>query len=241
MKIKKAVVLCAGYGKRLNPITLSIPKPLIKINNKTLLERTIRVLEKYGIEEIVINTHHLSEKINYFLSENNFNLKISIKKEKEKILETGGGVMNAAAFFKNEPYFILNPDTIWNDDYLKDFQLMEKKFYEQKCKHVLLLVNKKNSFDKNFIGDFNIKDFKISKFDNKDKNYIFIGAQITSNLIFKNIKKIEPFSINEIWNDLIKNQELFGVVSEKSFYHLTNLDVYNSLKDIELKICGTKS
>ena len=241
MKIKKAVVLCAGYGKRLNPITLSIPKPLIKINNKTLLERTIRVLEKYGIEEIVINTHHLSEKINYFLSENNFNLKISIKKEKEKILETGGGVMNAAAFFKNEPYFILNPDTIWNDDYLKDFQLMENKFYEQKCKLVLLLVNKKNSFDKNFIGDFNIKDFKISKFDNKDKNYIFIGAQITSNLIFKNIKKIEPFSINEIWNDLIKNQELFGVVSEKSFYHLTNLDVYNSLKDIELKICGTKS
>jgi len=241
MKIKKAVVLCAGYGKRLNPITLSIPKPLIKINNKTLLERTIRVLEKYGIEEIVINTHHLSEKIDYFLSENKFNLKISIKKEKEKILETGGGVMNAAAPFKNEPYFILNPDTIWNDDYLKDFQLMEKKFYEQKCKHVLLLVNKKNSFDKNFIGDFNIKDFKISKFDNKDKNYIFIGAQITSNLIFKNIKKIEPFSMNQIWNDLIKNQELFGVVSEKSFYHLTNLDVYNGLKDIELKICGTKS
>ena len=241
MKIKKAVVLCAGYGKRLNPITLSIPKPLIKINNKTLLERTIRVLEKYGIEEIVINTHHLSEKINYFLSENNFNLKISIKKEKEKILETGGGVMNAAAPFKNEPYFILNPDTIWNDDYLKDFQLMENKFYEQKCKLVLLLVNKKNSFDKNFIGDFNIKDFKISKFDNKDKNYIFIGAQITSNLIFKNIKKIEPFSMNQIWNDLIKNQELFGVVSEKSFYHLTNLDVYNCLKDIELKICGTKS
>ena len=96
MQIKKAVILSAGYGKRLNPITLSKPKPLIEINNTTLLENTILTLEELGIEEIVINTHYLSKKIEEFIKNKKFESKISLFHEDEKILDTGGGVLNAA-------------------------------------------------------------------------------------------------------------------------------------------------
>ena len=86
MKIKKAVVLSAGYGRRLNPITLSIPKPLIKIKNTTLLENTINILQELGIEEIVINTHYLSDQINEFIKNKKFDAKISLIHEDKKIL-----------------------------------------------------------------------------------------------------------------------------------------------------------
>ena len=86
MQIKKAIILSAGYGKRLNPMTLYQPKSLLKINKKTLLENTIHILEKFGIEEIVINTHYLSDQINTFIDNKKFSSKIFLIEEHEKIL-----------------------------------------------------------------------------------------------------------------------------------------------------------
>jgi MurNAc alpha-1-phosphate uridylyltransferase len=96
MQIKRAIILAAGYGKRLNPLTLSKPKPLLEVNNKTLLENTIYLLEKFGIEEIMINTHYLSDQISTFIDNKKFSSKIFLIKEYERILDTGGGVLNAA-------------------------------------------------------------------------------------------------------------------------------------------------
>ena len=107
MQIKKAIILSAGYGKRLNPMTLSKPKPLLKINKKTLLENTIHILEKFGIEEIIINTHYLSDQISTFINNKKFSSKIFIIEEHENILDTGGGVLNAAKKFNNYPFFEL--------------------------------------------------------------------------------------------------------------------------------------
>jgi MurNAc alpha-1-phosphate uridylyltransferase len=113
MQIKKAIILTAGYGKRLNPMTLSKPKSLLEINKKTLLENTIYLLEKFGIEEIVINTHYFSDQINTFVDNKKFSSKIFLIEEHEKILDTGGGVLNAAKKFNNNPFFVLIPQTIW--------------------------------------------------------------------------------------------------------------------------------
>ena len=110
--IKKAMILAAGFGKRIQPLTLSCPKPLLKINEETLLSNTIRFLELFGIKEVVINVHHLREQIIDYVSKKNFNLKINIIEEKEKILDTGGGVLNAIQHFSNNPFLIINPDTI---------------------------------------------------------------------------------------------------------------------------------
>ena len=227
MQIKKAIILSAGYGKRLNPMTLSKPKSLLEINKKTLLENTIHILEKFGIEEIVINTHYLSDQINTFIDNKKFSSKIFLMEEHEKILDTGGGVLNAAKKFNNDPFFVLNPDTIWFQSYLDDFKTMEEQYFNNDYKGVLLVVDKTKSFDKTMKGDFNLKENIIDRNVN-EKRYIYTGSQILSNSVFKN-KKIEPFSMNLIWDLLIKNKELLGVKSKQEFLHVTNLKIYNQL------------
>jgi len=227
MQIKKAIILSAGYGKRLNPMTLSKPKSLLEINKKTLLENKIHILEKFGIEEIVINTHYLSDQINTFIDNKKFSSKIFLIKEHEKILDTGGGVLNAAKKFNNDPFFVLNPDTIWFQSYLDDFKTMEEQYFNNDYKGVLLVVDKTKSFDKTMKGDFNLKSNILDRNVN-EKRYIYTGSQILSNSVFKN-KKIKPFSMNLIWDLLIKNKELLGVKSKQEFLHVTNLKIYNQL------------
>ena len=227
MQIKKAIILSAGYGKRLNPMTLYKPKSLLEINKKTLLENTIHILENFGIKEIVINTHYLSDQINTFIDNKKFSSKIFLMEEHEKILDTGGGVLNAAKKFNNDPFFVLNPDTIWFQSYLDDFKTMEEQYFNNDYKGVLLVVDKTKSFDKTMKGDFNLKENIIDRNVN-EKRYIYTGSQILSNSVFKN-KKIEPFSMNLIWDLLIKNKELLGVKSKQEFLHVTNLKIYNQL------------
>jgi len=227
MQIKKAIILSAGYGKRLNPMTLSKPKSLLEINKKTLLENTIHILENFGIKEIVINTHYLSDQINTFIDNKKFSSKIFLIKEHEKILDTGGGILNAAKKFNNDPFFVLNPDTIWFQSYLDDFKTMEEQYFNNDYKGVLLVVDKTKSFDKTMKGDFNLKENILDRNVN-EKRYIYTGSQILSNSVFKN-KKIEPFSMNLIWDLLIKNKELLGVKCKQEFLHVTNLKIYNQL------------
>ena len=227
MQIKKAIILSAGYGKRLNPMTLSKPKSLLEINKKTLLENTIHILENFGIKEIVINTHYLSDQINTFIDNKKFSSKIFLIKEHERILDTGGGVLNAAKKFNNDPFFVLNPDTIWFQSYLDDFKTMEEQYFNNDYKGVLLVVDKTKSFDKTMKGDFNLKENILDRNVN-EKRYIYTGSQILSNSVFKN-KKIEPFSMNLIWDLLIKNKELLGVKCKQEFLHVTNLKIYNQL------------
>ena len=167
--INKAMILAAGFGKRIHPLTRKLPKPLLKIGNITLLSNALKFLELFGISEVVINVHYLGEQIVDYINSNQFNLSINVVKEKDKILDTGGGVLNAIQYFSNEPFLIINPDTIWNSYYLKELKLMEKLFFEnKKNKCSLLVVNKEKSFDKSFKGDFNLKNNLISRKDTDD-------------------------------------------------------------------------
>jgi len=226
--IKKAMILAAGFGTRLRPLTLENPKPLLKFGNQTLLSNTIKFLEIFGIKEVVINVHYLKEKLNKYITNNNFNLKIKIVEEKNKILDTGGGVFNAIKYFSNEPFLIINPDTIWSKNYLNVTKKIEKFFFKKKNKCSLLVVNKKKSFDKSFKGDFNLKNNLILKKGNDNLNYIYTGFQIIKPEVF-NDSKLEIFSINKIWNKLIKNKELYGIESGEDFFHISNLDIYKKL------------
>ena len=151
VKINTALILCAGFGKRLNPVTLKIPKPLLKINSISMLEKCINLIESIGIQKILINTFYLKDQFSQFLNDKHFNLDIKIIEDGEDILDTGGGVLNAIQYFSNLPFLVINPDTIWSEHYLRELEIMEKLFFENKknkCK--LLIVDKEKSFDKNF-------------------------------------------------------------------------------------------
>ena len=230
MKIKKAIILGAGFGKRLNPLTLSIPKPLLEIKGQSLLENTINILIKYGIEEISINTHYLADKIKDYIKKKNFRCAINLVNEKEKILNTGGGIFNISRSFLNESFLVINPDTIWTEKYLEEFKKIEKIFFLKKIKNILLVVKNNKSFDKNLKGDFRLDNNILSRNNFKNNDYIYTGFQILNNEVFDNCK-IEPFSINDIWNKLIIQKSLYGFESNENFLHITNIDIYKKLKD----------
>ena len=234
--IKKAMILAAGFGKRIHPLTLKHPKPLLKIGNKTLLSNALKFLELLEIKQAVINVHYLGEQIVDYINRNQFNLSINVVKEKDKILDTGGGVLNAIQYFSNEPFLIINPDTIWNSHYLKELKLMEKLFFEnKKNKCSLLVVNKEKSFDKSFKGDFNLKNNLISRKSTDDLNCIYTGLQIIKPEVFSDLDA-EVFSINKIWDMLIETNELHGIESHIDFLHVSTLDIYKNLLEKNLNI-----
>ena len=227
--IKKAMILAAGFGKRIQPLTFNCPKPLLKIGKETLLSNTLKFLEQYKISQIVINVHYLGEQIVDYINKNKFNLTINIVQEKDKILDTGGGVLNAINYFLNEPFLIINPDTIWNSHYLKELKLMEKTLFEnKKNKCSLLVVNKEKSFDQSFKGDFNLKNNLINRKDRDNLNCIYTGLQIIKPEVFNGLSE-EVFSINRIWDKLIQKNELHGMESNISFLHVSTLDIYKRL------------
>jgi len=229
VRINTALILCAGFGKRLNPITLNTPKPLLEIKGVSMLERCINLIEKLGVQKILINTFYLKDQFTEFLHNKNFNLDIKIIEDGEYILDTGGGIQNMIKYSNENDFLIFNPDTIWNYNYKDEILKMEEIYFSKKLENILLLTNKELSFDKKLKGDFNLKNNIINK--ETEKEFIYIGCQIINKKLFiKN--KIKNFSILEIWNNLLDQKKLFGYESQKDFYHLTDLDVFKKLKDL---------
>ncbi len=229
MRINTALILCAGFGKRLNPITLNTPKPLLEIKDISMLERCINLIKKLGIQKILINTFYLKDQFSVFLNSKNFNIDIKIIEDGKHILDTGGGIQNMIQDSNDKDFLIFNPDTIWSNDYKDEILKMEKMYFSEKLENILLLANKKLSFDKKLKGDFNLKNNLINK--ESEKEFIYIGCQIINKKLFTK-EKIENYSILEIWNNLLDQKKLFGYESLNEFYHLTDLDIFKKLKDL---------
>ena len=229
MKIKKGMILAAGLGKRMQPITLQTPKPLIQIGNKNLLDRAIELLINNGVDEIAINVHHLADQIKDFINKKKYKAKIIIFHEQDMLLDTGGGILNATKSFK-EPFVVVNPDTLWSNTYSRELCDLENLYFKHK-KASLLLVNKNLSFDSSFKGDFNLKD-RIVKKDNSNK-LIFTGLQILDQSVFNFIKD-KVFSMNNIWNNLITNNLLVGIESNQKFYHLNTKEMHDKILSLNI-------
>ena len=228
--IKHGMILAAGLGKRMQPLTLKTPKPLLEISNISLLERAINLLINSGVEEISINVHHLPEQIEKFIREKKFKVEISISKETDALLDTGGGILEATKHFGDNPFYVINPDTLWSDKYIVEAKRL-KDSYSKNKKPTLLLVNKKLSFDGSFKGDFNLSNNQISRDEKND--FIFTGLQII-NRSFLTSENSKVFSMNKIWNDLIVNKELYGIESNLKFYHLNTHEMYLKISNIKI-------
>ena len=228
MRIKTALILCAGLGKRLTPLTLKTPKPLLELNNKTILEICISTALKLGVEKIFLNTFHLGKKISDFMQSQNFPINIEIVDDGEEILDTGGGILNMINCSNDNDFLIFNPDTIWNESYVDEINNMQNYYFKNQLNNILLVTKKHLSFDQNLTGDFELKKNLLKKENNK--SFIYIGCQILKKDLFRKYR-VKNFSISEIWNELLKKNQLNGFESLNKFYHLTNLETFNKLKD----------
>ena len=228
MKIKTALILCAGLGKRLLPLTLKTPKPLLELNNKKILENCININLKLGINKIFLNTFHLGNEISDFVKNQKFPIDIEIVKDGDEILNTGGGILNMINHSNNNDFLVFNPDTLWNENYIDEINNMQNIYFKKQLNNILLVVKKQLSFDQNLTGDFELKKNLLRK--ENSKTFIFIGCQILKKDLFKEYK-VKNFSISEIWDELLKKNKFNGFESLNKFYHLTNLETFKKLKD----------
>ena len=226
MSVQTALILCAGFGKRLKPLTKSIPKPLLKIKDITLLERTLQIIDKLEIKEVKINTFYLEDQIIDFIKNYKSSLEIEIIKDGKEILDTGGGILNLINSSENEDFIVFNPDTMWDKKYIDELKGMIEYYDSNKLSNLLLVVNKKKSFDKRFIGDFELKNKSLFKYENN--NFIYIGCQIINKKILNNISDTS-FSISKVWNTELSKNNLNGFESTNDFFHVTDLKIFNEI------------
>jgi MurNAc alpha-1-phosphate uridylyltransferase len=180
-----------------------------------------------GVKNILINSFYLREKIEEYVA--NLNLNLSIISDGNKILDTGGGILNLINNSKKNDFLVFNPDTLWNYKYVNEINKMQDFYFSNKLNCILLVADKKLSFDKSFNGDFKLKDNLLQKGD--DNNFIYIGCKIFNKGLFENYV-LKNFSILEVWKELRKKNQLNGYESLNKFYHLTNLETFKKLKDL---------
>jgi len=228
MQIKTALILCAGFGERLLPLTNSTPKPLLEINKKKLLDNAINFVFQIGIKKIKMNTFHLGGQIENFIKTISCSANIEIINDGKDILDTGGGILNLIKNTNEDDFLCLNPDTIWSVKDKNTIDKMQSFYFHNKITNLLMVVNRDKSFDTRFKGDFTFEKNQLSKLIKND--YIYTGCQIFNKKIFNNINK-KIFSISEIWNDLLDKNELYGYESLNEFVHLTDIEIYNKLNN----------
>lgn len=225
-----AMILAAGFGRRLMPLTKDIPKPLIYINGITLLDNTINFLKKLGCNHIIINTHYQHLKIKTSIDKRESKENITLINEKE-ILETGGGVKNAISLFNNDNLLIVNSDVFWQKENLNDAHSLIGSYKNNPLPH-MLLVYKKNAFGlskKN--GDFILEKNKVSRYRKGDEIIFYSGLQILNIDIFTQFSK-NKFSFNVVWDSLIKQQKLCGQIMQSNLYHVGDIQGLNLAKEL---------
>lgn len=212
----KALIFAAGKGTRLKPFTNHHPKALAIVNGVPLLERNIKYLQSFGINDFVINVHHFGDQIIDFLkTNNNFGATIAISDEKNELLETGGGLVFARKFLdQNDDFIIMNADILTD----LDLNPLIQYHRERKVFVTLAVSNRKSSrkllFDEHMIlrGWLNVEtgEQRLAEFNKGFKALAFSGIHCVSPAIFNKIKRTGKFSIMEEYLDLMSTEKIYG-------------------------------
>ena len=223
------MILAAGYGKRMNNLTDSTPKPLLKINNKELLRYNIDFFTNLGCEKIVINTHYLHDKIQHCIEEHYTDKNVILSYE-PTLLNTGGGIKNALSFLGDKNFIVTNSDILWKEENTKDVLKFINNY--QKIETCKLLLVKDDNFQglKKSIGDFKLENTLIKRWEKNDPHLYYTGLQIINPHIFELIEE-KSFSINKLWNLLISNENLQGKILNSNITHVGDINAFNQIKD----------
>jgi len=206
-RIKKAMLLAAGYGTRLKPLTDHTPKPLVPVAGRPMIEYALDKLRDYGIEEIVINVSHLkAQLVDYFAAQKKFRVTIS---EEAEPLETGGGLKKAAPFLGNEPVLAINSDILWTDDSETALNRLAQNWDDAKMDFLLLAQPKSRA-----IGHDKGEDHLFIKPENTlgwnaaDAPYIISGIGIFHPRVLRDAP-VEKFSVKILWLKALAENRLF--------------------------------
>ena len=229
--IKHAIILAAGLGKRMLPLTNELPKPMVKIKGKPIIKHLIDLLDQIGIEKICVNVHYKSELLSDYL-ESIKNKTILISDETDELLDTGGGIKKAFDLLEEDNSFVFNSDILWNDVHVEQLRNMSEKFNTKDMDALLGLshINKLEGYDG--LGDFCFTDSQIvERYKQGNENpYVYSGVQIIKKNLLNSISD-SVFSINKAWDIAIKSNTLYGFKLEHQIMHIGTPEMVERVND----------
>lgn len=235
-KPTKAVILAAGFGSRLRPITDTTPKALVEVAGKPMLLRNIELVKSLGIKDVIINTHYLADQINDFCR-NIEDTNITLVHEPE-ILETGGGILNIMSTIANEPLLVVNSDVVLQSNNAHPLSELVNSWDSQNMELLALLEQNRTQY-KRSNGDFNLSNTGKLLNEGEKKDYIFMGAYIISPEFFKGYN-VHKFRVPEIiFKANGEDHKFFGIENTSTWFDIgskESLEVANKyLKENEAK------
>ncbi|WP_390583180.1 nucleotidyltransferase family protein [Erythrobacter sp. MTPC3] len=204
------MVMAAGYGKRMRPLTASQPKPLVRVAGKALIDHALDRLAENGIENAVVNVHYLADALEAHVLERD-KPRVTVSDERDELLETGGGLVKAQGSLP-DPFFCLNADNIWLDGPRDAFADLSSRWNADEMDALLLLVGHAKAANFNGQGDFYMDGSgKLSRrLPGRIAPFIYTGIQLISKRLLRDAPE-GKFSTNILWNRAIEEGRLYGV------------------------------
>ena len=206
-----AMVLAAGLGKRMRPLTAAQPKPLVRVAGKPLIDHCLDKLADAGIARAVVNVHYLADALEAHIEARESAPQTRISDERELLLETGGGMVKAAPLLP-DPFFCINSDNIWLDGPRNVFAELSAAWDSSRMDALLLLVPHARAMNYRGIGDFHLDPLGLVTRRKSERiaPFIYSGVQLVSHRLLRDAPE-GPFSTNVLWQRAIKEQRLFGI------------------------------
>ncbi|WP_237152672.1 nucleotidyltransferase family protein [Oryzibacter oryziterrae] len=220
LRPSRAMVLAAGRGKRMRPITATTPKPLVEVLGRALIDRVFDRLAAASVREVVVNVHYLADLVEVHVVKRR-DLQVTISDERERLLDTGGGVVKALAHFGDEPFFHLNSDSIWIEGPRANLDVLADHWDETRMDALLMLAPTVSAVGYDGVGDFemDVDGCLRRRGERTVAPFVYAGAAILSPKVFEGYKA-EPFSLNRIFDDLIAKGRLHGLRMDGIWLHV---------------------
>jgi MurNAc alpha-1-phosphate uridylyltransferase len=209
------MVMAAGLGKRMRPLTASRPKPLVEVAGKALIDHVLDRLCAAGVSKVVVNVHYLADSLEAHIACRQNGLEVAISDERALLLETGGGLMKARPMIDSDPFLAINSDNLWIDGPADTLKLLASHWDGSKMDALLLLVPHARAFNHSGLGDFHMD--RSGKLRRRGRSrvapFVYTGVQIISKSLLKDAPE-GPFSTNLFWDRAIAEGRCYGAVHQ---------------------------
>ncbi|HYD23501.1 MAG TPA: nucleotidyltransferase family protein [Croceibacterium sp.] len=203
-----AMVLAAGLGKRMRPLTDDRPKPMVHVAGKPLIDHALDKLAAAGVARAVVNVHYLPERLEAHMRQRTVP-QVTVSDERELLLETGGGMVRAAPLLP-DPFFCVNSDNIWTDGPVDAFRALSAAWDPARMDALLLLVPHAGARNARYKGDFELAaDGRLARRVGEHASYVFTGIQLVAKRLLRAAPE-GPFSTNVLWDRAIGEGRLYG-------------------------------
>ena len=228
-----AMVMAAGLGKRMRPLTATKPKPLVEVAGKALLDHVLDRLRAAGVRKVVVNVHYLPDSLEAHLANRVDGLDVTISDERELLLETGGGLVRAQSMIACDPFIAVNSDNLWVDGPADTLKLLASHWDGARMDALLLLVPQARAMNHKGQGDFHLD--RAGQLRRRARSrvapFVYTGVQMVSKALLRDAPE-GPFSTNILWDRAIAEGRCFGAVHQGLWFDVGNPEAIPATEQI---------